>query len=62
VKLLIRDRGFKKTVTLDVGDHETPKPKSKIRERAQSCAEGHADEERTCGLGFHRDSIGIPRS
>jgi hypothetical protein len=39
VKLLIGDRGFKRTGTLDVGDHETPKPKIKIRERSRLSAE-----------------------
>jgi hypothetical protein len=61
VKLLIGDRGFKRTGTLDIGDHETPKPEIKIRERSRSCAEGRAGEERTCGSGFHRDSIGNQR-
>jgi hypothetical protein len=62
VKLLIGDRGFKRKRTLDVGGHKTPKPKNKIRERAWSCAKGRAGDERTYGSGFHRDSIGSPRS
>jgi hypothetical protein len=30
--------------------------------RSRSCAEGRVGEERTCGSGFHRDSIGNQRA
>jgi hypothetical protein len=62
VNWLIGDWGLKRKGTLDIGEHETPKPEIKIRERVRSCAEGHVGDEGPVDQGFHRDSIGSPKS
>jgi hypothetical protein len=54
VKLIIGDRGFKRTGTLDIRKEETLKPEIKIRERARSYAKSRVDENRTCGSGTHQ--------
>jgi hypothetical protein len=42
----------------DIGNPKTRTESRKITVKCRECA----DEIRTCGLGFSRDSIGSPRS